>query len=318
MTFMKALTFIAILIAQINCTSSMPKNNLMMQAIPPPENQLTARYFGASTILISDGDTSILIDGFFSRPTYVNTIIHGMKPNNKTIKSYLEDESIDKVDLILISHPHYDHARDAGCVARARNATIYGTKSAICIIDNKTIVLETHDIDTKEPINLGLFSITVYATPHAKKKSILRFLETTWLLFSHGLSYKNSDKEFSFLINHPKGNILVVPSAGYESGILPNVEADIVFLSIGLLGNRSETYIKNYWDQTVTATHAKLVIPIHWDSLQGDSLTPTPDLADNLEKSIRLITKFSKNDIDNPVLIRFPLFKTIFSLDIPP
>lgn len=305
------------LLLLISCTSWRPEKKLMLIPVNTSSGQeLTARYFGASSILISDGDTSILIDGFFSRPSIGNALINGMKPNYERVSKFLKEHNIDRIDVMLLSHSHYDHILDSGSIAHINNAIVYGSKSAIDIVDKQKEPLRTRIIRNKQTVNAGLFSITFYETPHVPKKVTTKLFERVYLALSGGLDYRHLGKNYSFLISHKNRKILVIPSAGYEANILSGVKANVVFLSVGLLGKNKKTYIKNYWNETVVKTEATLVIPIHWDNLSGTSLTPSPYPIDNLKKSIKEITALSKSgDSKDPIAIKFPSFSIPFSLD---
>src|SRR5687767_6331084 len=58
---------------------------LRLQPRAEDASGLHARYFGASTVLISDDETSLLVDGFFSRPNWARVGLCKIAPNEKRI-----------------------------------------------------------------------------------------------------------------------------------------------------------------------------------------------------------------------------------------
>ncbi len=307
---MKQLFFIMIFTSLVSCASWSPTKHLAVVAKPANTNQLTARYFGASTILFSDGKTSILIDGFFTRPQLFSKV----KSTQKSIDAYLLKNNIKQVDLMLLSHAHYDHILDSGYVANAKNASVYGAKASIDIVGKQMKnPNKAHIVKDRHRIRAGDFSITFYETPHVKKTTLINFFESTRTLFAGGSKYKKSGKNFSFLIEYSKTKILVIPSSGDSNGMLPDVEADIVFLSTGLL---KEKNLHNYWHETVISTGAKSIIPIHWDDLNlfGTGkliLKPAP----GTKKIIKFMTKLSKKDPERIIPIKWPPGFVTFNLD---
>ena len=64
------------------------------------------------------------------------------------------------------------------------------------------------------------------------------------------------DENFSFLVQHARGSLLIVPSAGLRDGGY-GASADVVLLGVGGIGGwfrRCETCLGELWDQTVRAT----------------------------------------------------------------
>jgi L-ascorbate metabolism protein UlaG (beta-lactamase superfamily) len=103
-------------------------------------------------------------------------------------------------------------------------------------------------------------------------------------------------------------SILVQASAGYAEGALAGRRADVVYLGVGLLGSKDEAYRDAYWRETVTATGARRVVPIHWDDFTrglDKPLVALPWLLDNLDASMDFVTtRAARAGID----VRWPLF----------
>lgn len=91
----------------------------------------------------------------------------------------------------------------------------------------------------------------------------------------------------------------MIPFVNYEPGKFSNIKADIVFLGVGLLSHSSENEIEKYWDETVSATNAKVVVPIHWDDFTKplqEPLIPTPDIIDELSVTFEILGRMAENN----------------------
>lgn len=258
---------------------------------------LSLRYFGASTLLITDSDgRSILIDGFFSRPSW-RRLLTGIRPDETRIRAGTALLGRSSVLAILLAHPHHDHAMDAGVVAdvlaegKGPDACplILGSTGAINVaLGANRRCKESRPIRDQELVCVGPYKVRVFATPHTDSPlnfpgSVQSPLEVPAPVWKFKL-----DHNFSFVVQHAHGTVLIVPSAGLRDGGY-GARADVVLLGVGGIGGwfrRCETCLGKLWDQAVRATGAGLVIPIHWDDFTSPlvdeggvvSLPPAPGL----------------------------------------
>ncbi len=61
------------------------------------------------------------------------------------------------------------------------------------------------------------------------------------------------------------GTALIQGSAGFVDGALAPHAADVAFVSVAGLAAQGEAYTQDYWEQTVAATGADRVFPVHFD-----------------------------------------------------
>jgi len=92
------------------------------------ERTFTFKFLGNTNILLSDGDTTILTDGFFTRSGY-SSIIRAQS-DAQQINQALSQFQIDCLDYVIPLHNHFDHAMDSAEVAHQTGARIVGTKTA--------------------------------------------------------------------------------------------------------------------------------------------------------------------------------------------
>ncbi len=288
------------------------------QLIPPAaiiKEGLNARFFGATTIQIDDGETTILIDGFFSRPGLPQLLFTNIEPNEARIGAVLE--KVSKPAAVLVAHSHYDHAMDAAVVAQRTGAVLYGTNSTANIGNGyskwteKRIEIPKHG----EVRHFRRFSVQFLESPHSPDFWFSG--EITHPLKSPvSVSDYREGRNFSFVLRHQLGTILIHPSANYSPCLFKDVKADVVFLSIGLLGKQSEAFAREYWQHVVRATGAKLVIPIHWDDLTrplDKPLLPMPYLVDDFNAAMEFVLGMAKADGIHVRLM--PLFEPINVMD---
>jgi L-ascorbate metabolism protein UlaG (beta-lactamase superfamily) len=279
--------------------SLQPYSALAYQAPPAAERGLKLQFFGTTTVLLSDGRNSVLIDGFLSRPGWLRVVTTPFGPDTERIDAALARATVRRVDAVFVAHSHHDHAMDVGVVARKTNAKVVGSASTLSIArgedlaDDRLIALQVG-----EPSRFGDFKVTAYETPHSPTPVFLGTI-TEPLVPPAKLSAYKMGENYSFLVEHPLGRVLIVPSANYTSGMFAGVRADVVLLGIGSLGKQSEAFAEAYWDETVRQSGARLVLPIHWDDFgRGleEPLVPMPYALDDFETSMARLHGFATRD----------------------
>lgn len=259
-----------------------------VEASAPTDTGLSAQWFGVSTLLIRDKETSIMIDGFFSRPDRTKILFSRIGPAEDVIRDTLRVGGVAELDALFVSHSHYDHALDAPFVAKETGALLFGSESTLNVVRAAGMTSEQlHPLRHAERVKIGKFEIQSYRTPHAP--TIFRgAIDESFDEPARFYDYKLG-ANYSFLLRHPKGSILVIPTAGSRKDMLKGVEADIVFLAIGALGKQQHEQITAYWNEAVVKTGAKLVIPVHWDDFTrpfAEPLRPFPWPFDNVDRSL--------------------------------
>ena len=280
-----ALFFIATLLAGCETFHTEKKGidsaDMFYKGDASAKSGLRATFFGTTTILITDGTNSIMIDGFFSRPSLFRLI--RVKPDIKRIDFALSNAPRN-IDAIFVAHSHYDHAMDSGLVAQRTGAVIYGSESTLNIArGQKTQPSQLHLLNETQPIPVGAFRVTAFETPHSPKAKYVGDICQP-VKPPAKLSDYRMGENFSFFLEHPLGNVLIIPSATDMLGTLNKYQANVVFLGIGTLGKQSCEFTETYWKDAVVSTGAKLVLPIHWDNFTkslNKPLVPFPFFIDN-------------------------------------
>src|SRR3954451_22475756 len=85
--------------------------------VPAATGRLGVTFLGVASLLIDDGETRLLTDGFFSRPSLAKVALGRIAPDHDRIDAVLARAGIDRLAAVLPVHTHFDHAMDSAVVA---------------------------------------------------------------------------------------------------------------------------------------------------------------------------------------------------------
>jgi L-ascorbate metabolism protein UlaG (beta-lactamase superfamily) len=239
---------------------------------PPGQdpNGITVTWMGVSNLIISDGETTLIADGFFTRvPSDPES---GMiEPNRPVIEAALDDLGVDNAAAVMVVHSHFDHALDAPVVAKLTGAMLLGSESTANIGRGLDLPEEQIRVVVPgEPMQYGGFSVTFllsrhWVLPNRDADTLPYPTIDEPLVPPASLSAYKLGEAYTILLEHKRGNILIQASAGYVAGALDRVRADIVLLGTGGLGDLPSVEQEDYFREIVIVTGAKKVYPVHWD-----------------------------------------------------
>lgn len=236
-------------------------------AAPKGHRGLRATWLGVSTLLFDDGQTTLMIDGFFSRPSLLRCGTMKIYPEPGTIARSLNSLAVEELDAVICAHSHYDHAMDAPLVARQTGAELVGSESTAnigrgCGLPEQQLRTPATD----EPVRYGAFTVTLVESVHNHPD---RFPGTVNepLLPPARVGQWATGTAYSIFVEHPQGTLLVHASAGYVPGALAGRSADVVYLGVGTLGKLGASFRAVFWDEVVATTGARRVVPVHWDDM---------------------------------------------------
>lgn len=270
---------------------------------------LRVTYFGTSTLLFDDGESQVLIDGFFSRPGVLKTAFGKVKSNEKIIQECIERHDIHRLKAIFVCHSHYDHVLDAPSVCKLTGAILYGSTSTLEV--GKGAALPSSQMQLFEPgkeIRLGQFWVTVLESKHTPPFRILGKSNATdpeHPTITAPISQPAKADAFieggtfDIYIRHGNKRMLVKASTNYIEGALNAYPCNIIFLGTAMLGTFQPEFAEKYYQETVIATGARRVIPIHWDNFMRPLSKPfhaLPKLSDNVKQGFDFLIQKAKQD----------------------
>lgn len=256
--------------------------------------EVRATFLGVSTILLDDGETKILTDGFFSRPNPAQLFLHKVAPDPAIISDSLARAGITRLAAVIVCHSHYDHAMDAPLVAMRTGAVVVGSSSTANVARGGDVPEDR--ILTPAPgeaVRFGKFRVTLLRTDHVPTGFATGEITAPLRPPARASDYREGGS-YAVLVEHGAHSLLINASAGFIRGALAGRTAEAVFLGIGQLGKHDAAYMDAYWQEVVTQVHARRVIPIHWDNFAlplDRPLQPIPRLFDDFAASMRFLTE---------------------------
>jgi L-ascorbate metabolism protein UlaG (beta-lactamase superfamily) len=255
--------------------------------------RVAVRFMGTTTLLLDDGTTQILIDGFFTRPSAPRVLALRIAPDGAVIDSAMARAGIgNRLRAVLVAHSHYDHALDAPIVAQRTGARLVGSASTANI--GRGAGLPDSQIDIvrdRQQLDYGDFHVTVFRSPHSPDMQFPGEITAPLTPPAPAEDYREGGS-YSFLVSHRGFSILIHPSANVSPRLYQGVRAQVVFLGIGKLGSQADRFVGTYWAEVVRTTGARLVIPIHWDNFTrplDDGLQLPPRWVDDVPSAIRTL-----------------------------
>ena len=284
-----------------------------------PVAPLRVSFLGVATLLLNDGETALLTDGFFSRPDRIQSFLGKVQPDLDNIGKGLARAGIALKDqapalgrsgrlaAVIPLHSHYDHAMDAPEVALRTGAILLGSESTANVGRGWGMSeAQIRVAKLGQPMVFGRFTITLYPSLHAPTGFTGGEITQPLKPPVRASDYKEG-QSYAMLVQHDGRSLLITGSAGFVPSALAGVKAEVVFLGIGTLGQRREAQRLDYWREVVQAVGAKRVIPIHWDDfwLPADTpIQPLPPPLDNFDASMQFLRE---RGAEEKVDIRLPL-----------
>ncbi|WP_183096117.1 MBL fold metallo-hydrolase [Nocardioides stalactiti] len=275
--------------------------------VPRATGAMSVTFLGVATLLLDDGETQVLTDGFFSRPPMLTTLLRPIAPDPARIEAGLERAGADRVRAVLPVHSHYDHALDSAAVADCTGALLVGGSSTAHVGRGGGLPEEQIRVVTSgDELEVGGWSLTFIASEHCPPDRFPGEITAPVVPPAKVQAYKCGEA-WSILAEHASSRrLLVQGSAGYVEGALADRRAEVAYLGVGQLGKQDESYLRAYWEHTVRAVGATTVVLIHWDDFfrpLDQPLRALPYLGDDLDATMRVLVPLAEED---GVRLHFP------------
>ena len=262
---------------------------------------LTVTWLGVSTLLIDDGSSALLTDGYFSRPSLPRVALRRLTPSAARIDGSLARAGIRRLAAVVVSHTHLDHALDSAVVADRTGAVLVGGESAANIgrghgLAEDRLVVATPGV----PMKLGTYAVTLVESQHCPPDRCPGVISTPVRPPARASAYRCGET-WSMLLAHlpSQRRLLIQGSAGFAAGALAGHRAEVAYLGVGQLGLMPHRYLAEYWSQTVRAVGASKVVLVHWDDFFRPLSAPVralPYAVDDLDATMRTLAKLAETD----------------------
>ena len=283
-------------------------------SVPAAESTspLTVTWLGVSTLLLDDGSSAVMTDGFFSRPSLARVGLGKVSPSPARVDGCLARVNVKRLEAVIPVHTHFDHALDSALVADRTGARLVGGESAANVGRGHGVAEDRLVVaDSGTPIRLGAFDITLVKSRHSPPDRFPGTITEPVIPPVKAAAYRCGEA-WSTLVHHRPSDrrLLIQGSAGFVKNLLAGQRADVVYLGVGQLGLQPESYLVDYWAETVQTVGARRVVLIHWDDFfqpLSKPLRALPYVADDLDVSLRVLSKLAQQDgvaLDMPTVWR--------------
>jgi L-ascorbate metabolism protein UlaG (beta-lactamase superfamily) len=271
----------------------------VLEQKPSEDGPVTVRFMGVTSLLLQDSATSILSDGFISRPGEARVLLGRISPNQELIDSTIGRLGMQKLAAVFCGHSHYDHCLDAPVFAQRTGAILLGSPSTENLGRGYGLrPSQLYVVRDGEMRRFGGFDLTFlhaeHSIPDRVRGTIARDVEPP----ARKSAWKTGEV-YSVHVRHGNRTLLVHGSANFKRHALRRCQAEVVYLGIWGLGGQTDQEISNFWDEVVVATGAKRVIPVHWDFFfRGleDGLRPFPTPLASFESSMQHVLRLAAED----------------------
>ncbi|MDX1620736.1 MAG: MBL fold metallo-hydrolase [Nitriliruptorales bacterium] len=264
-------------------------------------DELSVTFLGVATLLVDDGDSAVMTDGFFSRPGSASVLLRRLAPNHARIEGCLDRVGVDELEVVIPVHTHYDHALDSAVVADYTGAVLLGGRSAANIgVGHGLTEDQVAVVDSGTTTTWGNYEVTMIGSEHCPPDRYPGSIDEPVVPPERVSAYRCGQAWSIFIHHRPSGKrVLIMGSAGYVEGSLDGHQADVVYLGVGQLGLQSDEYIRNYWRETVSTVGARRAVLIHWDDFfrpLDQPLRALPYLGDDLDHSWQVLSALARRD----------------------
>lgn len=283
LTVAAAILGFALLVSLVDGLSRPALDRVMTDVLPEGErlaDGVRVAYFGISTLLISDGESDILIDGYFTRlASPLDALLdREIASDAGQVAAALEAAGIGRLDALFVQHSHFDHALDAPLVAKRTGATLHGSASTLNIGRGGGLPEAQLELfEPGAPVRIGAFTVTVIESRHVALPiggaSIGKTIDAPLTPPAHLWDYVEGGS-YAFLVEHPSGAILIHGSAGWRDGQYDAEKADVLLLGVGGLKADDPATLDAYIAAVADKVGAARVIPIHFEDLFPGDIWP--------------------------------------------
>ncbi|WP_024442384.1 MBL fold metallo-hydrolase [Mycobacterium sp. UM_WGJ] len=267
----------------------------------PPGAPLSVTWLGVTSMLIDDGSSALMTDGYFSRPRLARVALGKVSPSAARIDACLARAGVQKLAAVIPLHSHIDHALDSAVVAERTGATLVGGESTANVGRGQGLSADRLIVATPgAPLALGAYDVTLLESRHCPPDRFPGVISAAVVPPVRASAYKCGEAWSALVAHRPSGrNLLILGSAGFIPGALAGRSAEVVYLGIGQLGVQPRQYLVDYWNETVRTVGASTVVLTHWDDFflpLSKPLRALPYAGDDLNVTMRVLSELAESD----------------------
>ena len=266
--------------ATVSSVSARPATGSLVQ---PGSAGVNLRCLGTAGWEVSFGTTTILLDPWLTRTVLGGLLGRTSNPMTPvTPDEALIDQHIQKADIILISHGHYDHTPDIPYIVQKTGARVFGSETHLNLM--RALGAPEAQLSTVrggENMRFDGFSIEVFPSLHglSATKQILAPRHLITVPSPPPLvsaDFPEGDT-FDYQITiADRFRLFVMGTANFIERALTGLEPDLALLAVP---NYTETY--QYVPRLMHVLgNPRLVLPTHWDNWEKPLDEPAVDLRD--------------------------------------
>jgi len=213
----------------------------------PRNGAVRVIFLGVSTLLFDDGETQVMTDGFFSRPSFLKVVKGKIETDPKAVDAALKRAGVTRLKAVFVCHSHYDHAFDVAHVVKKTGAKLHGSVSTLNV--GRGGGLKDGEMQLFEPgkeVAIGRFTVRVLKSQHSPpiagiNDDLGEVIDKPLKQPASFRDYKEGGS-FDILIRHGEHSMLVKPSDNFVEGALDKVRADVLFLGTASMGTHKKEY----------------------------------------------------------------------------
>lgn len=241
----------------------------MTLTVADARTPIRVRFAGVSTLSFDDGELAWMLDGFFSRPGPLQTLLGRIAPVPDRIHDGMERLDYPQPYAVVPAHSHYDHAMDAPIVAMEGGALLVGSVSTLNVGRGLGMPeARMREIAPGGTFSFGKWTLTFIPSSHGPSpfgKPDDSTIDAP-LVPPRRQGDWHAGAVWTILVEHASGaRLLVNASANFPQENWQPGCVDAVFLGVGMLGRQPAAYRERLWNAMVRDTGARRAILIHWD-----------------------------------------------------
>lgn len=178
---------------------------------------LSVTWMGVATLLVDDGSSALMTDGYFSRPGLARVAAGKVSPSAERVDGCLAWANVSRLTAVIPVHTHIDHAMDSALVADRTGAQLVGESAANVGrgygLPEESLVVAVPG----EPIQLGAFDVTLVESHHCPPDRFPGVISAPLTPPVKASAYRCGEA-WSTLVHHrPSGRRLLIRTAPVSS-----------------------------------------------------------------------------------------------------